>query len=280
MKKLNQYLSLIRLKSQTGTVLLFYPCLSGLIIGNHFLIDLFLAKYAFLLIFGAFCMRSAGCIINDLWDVKIDRGVERTKNRPLASGKITRIEAFLLLFLMCLGGVFVLVSLPFKAVISGLIGGVFMVIYPLFKRFFVLPQIFLGITFNIGIFVGFLCFQNKLNATVWLIYFMLIIWTFIYDTLYAMQDYEDDIKMSVKSSAVFLGGKTQFILQILCVALGCFLCFFGLLNAKIVKFFLECLLFVLINWVLVDFAFRTKNFKKSFDFHIIIGLLINLLLIN
>ncbi len=158
---------------------------------------------------GAFAMRGAGCIINDIWDRKIDAQVERTKHRPLASGAVSMREAaFLLVFLLSIGAG-VLLSLPPVVWEIALYSLPLVVLYPLMKRFFPLPQLFLGLTFNWGILVGWVAVKGTIDLAPLILYAAAVFWTLGYDTIYACQDAADDKKLGVKSAALTFGRYTR-----------------------------------------------------------------------
>ena len=150
-------------------------------------------------------MRSAGCIINDIADRKIDAQVERTKNRPLASGEVTLTEASMLLVVLGLIGLAVSVILGHNIIFLSLLWLPLIVAYPLMKRITWWPQIFLGITFNAGAIFGWIAFTGGIALAPILLYLGAIGWTLGYDTIYAMQDRHDDMQIGVKSSALRVG---------------------------------------------------------------------------
>lgn len=157
---------------------------------------------------GAVVMRAAGCIINDLWDRDIDGKIARTSSRPIASGQLGLGAALTLLAILCLIGLFILVQLPFKAWIFGIASAPFIIAYPLFKRFTFWPQAMLGLTFSWGIWLGQISQTDSWpdSTSLWL-YCGCVFWVIGYDTIYAIQDMADDVKIGVKSSALAMKGK-------------------------------------------------------------------------
>jgi 4-hydroxybenzoate polyprenyltransferase len=147
-------------------------------------------------------MRSAGCVYNDIIDRKIDKKVKRTKNRPIASNKITLTHAWLLIFLLCFLSLVILFQFNLKAIIFGLSSGILILIYPFMKRISYWPQLFLGIVFNWGVILSWLVLKNDINFEIILLYISAVFWTLAYDTIYGLQDIEDDIKIGVKSTAI------------------------------------------------------------------------------
>lgn len=215
---MNKYIRLIRPKHQIGTMLLFVPCVLGVLIGGLREPDFSLQVFSILsvkFLLGAFLTRSAGCVINDILDRKFDIKVERTKTRPIASGEISVKNAFIFMFLLLFLAFLILLTLPVKVIAICAFALVFVFTYPLFKRFTYFPQVFLGITFNIGLIAGFFAVSDQAQLSLPLLYIALILWTVIYDTLYAMQDVKDDIMIGVKSTALLFGGNYKIILQIL-----------------------------------------------------------------
>jgi 4-hydroxybenzoate polyprenyl transferase len=200
------YLNLIRFDRPVGWILLLWPCLWGLAYAAKQstqgipLSDLI--TYGITFTMGAFLMRSAGCIINDCVDRHLDKLVERTKNRPLASGAISIPKALIFAALLTLPALFIFISLPFKAQIASLWGVFLLFIYPFAKRWTHFPQFVLGLAFNSGILITWFCFHEALTLQCIALYGAGIFWTMAYDTIYAFQDVEDDIKVNIKSTAV------------------------------------------------------------------------------
>jgi 4-hydroxybenzoate polyprenyl transferase len=170
-------------------------------------------------------MRSAGCIINDLWDRKIDAQIERTKNRPLVTGLVSTKEAYIYLIILLFLSLLILLSLSIFAIKIAFFAFILALFYPYMKRITFFPQIFLGITYNMGLVIGYVSMTNSLNLIVFLAYIGFIFWTLTYDTIYAFLDIEDDKKIGVKSLAIILENRDykaylyffSFIFIILCV---------------------------------------------------------------
>ena len=163
-----------------------------------------------LLIFvGAFAMRGAGCTYNDIVDRDLDRRVARTASRPVASGAITLRQAWIFVGLQCLAGLIVLLLLPPSAQLVALLSIPLVALYPFMKRITWWPQFFLGLAFNWPVFVGYVASAGRIDTPALLLYVGLIFWTLGYDTIYAMQDREDDALIGVKSSARALGGRAR-----------------------------------------------------------------------
>ena len=194
--------SLIRLKSQTGTLLLAFPSLWALVLASDGTPS---SRLLLIFLFGAFIMRSAGVIMNDLADQSLDRQIKRTKTRPLASKTLHPIHA--LVFLGCLLSValFLLVFLnPLTRWLSP-IALALATFYPFTKRVFHLPQFFLGLAFGWGAIMAWAATQDQLTPSAWLLFTATILWALAYDTIYALQDRDDDMQVGVKSSAILFG---------------------------------------------------------------------------
>ena len=199
--RLRPFASLMRLDRPIGTWLLYWPCawsvaLAG--VGGRW--DLFL--WLFL---GAFAMRSAGCVYNDIVDRDLDRRVERTRLRPLASGRVSLLSAWVLIGLLCLFGLLVLLQLNPVAAIIALISIAPVAAYPFMKRITWWPQAWLGLVFSWGALVGWPAVMGSVDWPALLLWLGSVAWVVGYDTLYAIQDIEDDALVGVKSSARRLG---------------------------------------------------------------------------
>ena len=204
-QKFYQLAQLIRFFQPTGTFLLILPCLMAIAIiykTQNNIENIIFFKTIFWFIIGAFFARSGGCIINDLLDCKFDKKVARTKNRPLASGKISKSSAIKLLMLISGFAFLILLQFNFAAIIAGIVAVILICCYPLAKRFIKYPQIFLGITFNFGIIMASLALLNSLNPSAIFLFLACIFWTFLYDSIYSFQDLEDDLKININSTAV------------------------------------------------------------------------------
>ena len=202
-KKFTDYLNLIRFNKPIGFLLLMWPCWFSLSI-----LDLNLNSLAFWLVIfflGSFFMRSAGCIINDIIDRDIDKNVYRTERRPLASKRISLIEAFLLLIILLIISFFLLLQFNFAAIITGLLSIPFVILYPFMKRVTYWPQIILGIVFSWGVLIVTIQFNGTITSQFFILYIGCVFWTLGYDTVYAYQDRKDDIVQGIKSTAVFFG---------------------------------------------------------------------------
>ena len=202
---MRDYAVLARWDRPIGTWLLLIPCWWGMTLAPNGL-DW---STGLLFAIGAFAMRGAGCTVNDLADRKFDAKVERTRNRPLAAGRLSAKQALIFIALQMLVGLLVLIWLPTTAKIVALASLPLIVIYPFMKRITYWPQAFLGITFNWGVLVGYASMTERLDPAAIALYLGGIAWTLGYDTIYAHQDKEDDIFAGVRSTALRLGQTTQ-----------------------------------------------------------------------
>jgi len=199
------FANLIRLFNQTGTLLLLCPTLWALFLASQGWPD---PKLLFIFIFGSFLMRSAGVIMNDLADQSFDRQVQRTQHRPLASGQLSSLQAvvFLALLLGLAAGLLWFLN-PLTLLLSPmalLLAGV----YPFCKRFIHIPQLMLGVAFGWGGVMAWAAVRNDLELSTWILFAATVCWAVVYDTIYAIQDKEDDLKIGVKSSAILFGSFT------------------------------------------------------------------------
>ncbi|MGL9732616.1 MAG: 4-hydroxybenzoate octaprenyltransferase [Wolbachia sp.] len=204
---LNDYFSLMRLYSLTGLWLVLFPSLSGIILASVLSWKAFFLLILFTI--GAFLMRSAGCIINDIFDKEMDAHLERTKYRPLASGTLNVKQALILLSLLLSIALAILLLTNKTTFILGVISMCMVIIYPLLKRYIWWPQLFLGFTFNIGSLLGWAAVKNQISIEPMLFYVGCIFWTLSYDTIYAHQDKRDDEKLGMKSTALYFGDTTK-----------------------------------------------------------------------
>ena len=203
MNQLNLFIELTRLKRPIGYMLLFWPCAWGLTIGFDFSGNIKTYIVYLLLFFtGAVLMRSAGCIINDIADRKFDKKVYRTKNRPIASGKVSVKFGLIYSGILCLLAFFVLINFNNYTIYIALASMPLAFTYPLMKRYTYWPQLFLGITFNYGLILGWTSINNQIDIVPIIFYIGAIFWTLGYDTIYGFQDIKDDEIIGVKSTSI------------------------------------------------------------------------------
>ncbi len=203
MNQFNLFIEVTRLTRPIGYMLLFWPCAWGLTIAIDFSKNI--NDYIFYLILfflGSVLMRSAGCIVNDILDRDFDKEVQRTKNRPIASGKISVKLGIIYSTILCLLALIVLINFNKFTIFLALASMPFAFTYPLMKRFTYWPQLFLGLTFNYGLILGWTSINNELNLIPIIFYVGAIFWTLGYDTIYGFQDIKDDEIIGLKSTSI------------------------------------------------------------------------------
>ena len=215
MQNVKLFIDLTRLNRPIGYMLLFWPCLWGLALAYDFNedINLFLF-YSFLFFAGSVLMRSAGCIVNDIVDRNFDKSVERTKNRPIASGKISVSIASIYVIILCSFAFLVLINFNYLTIILAMASMPLAFTYPLMKRFTYWPQLFLGVTFNYGLILGWSSVQENLSLVPIIFYLGAIFWTLGYDTIYGYQDIKDDEIIGVKSTSIKFKNSPKKILYL------------------------------------------------------------------
>ena len=203
MNQLNLFIELTRLKRPIGYMLLFWPCAWGLTIVYDFSSSLKIYFFYLTLFFlGSVLMRSAGCIVNDVLDRRFDEKVFRTKDRPIASGKISVKLGLFYACLLCLLAFLVLINFNLFTIVIALASMPLAFTYPLMKRFTYWPQLFLGITFNYGLILGWTSIKPEINLIPFIFYLGAIFWTLAYDTIYGFQDIKDDEIIGLKSTSI------------------------------------------------------------------------------
>ena len=236
MNQINLFIELTRLKKPIGYMLLFWPCAWGLTLAYDFtssLNNFFL--YLLLFFLGAVLMRSAGCIVNDILDKNFDKKVFRTKNRPIASEKISIKLAIFYAASLCLIALFVLLNFNQITIILALGSMPLAFTYPLMKRFTYWPQLFLGVTFNYGLILGWTSIRGEIDIIPILFYLGAIFWTLGYDTIYGFQDIKDDEIIGLKSTSIKFKNKPH-------------------------KFLLLCYSIFLLNFLIVGYTMQLNNF--------------------
>jgi 4-hydroxybenzoate polyprenyltransferase len=262
MNQLNLFIELTRLKKPIGYMLLFWPCAWGLTIAYDFSTNL--EKYFFYLILfflGSFLMRSAGCIVNDIVDKEYDKKVLRTKDRPIASGNISVKIGISYSLTLCFLAFLVLINFNNLTIILAICSMPLAFIYPFMKRYTYWPQLFLGITFNFGLILGWTSITNQIDFVPIIVYVGAIFWTLGYDTIYGYQDINDDEIIGIKSTSIKFKAYPKkfltmtygfFLLSLIIVGL--------IMNFNLIYFFF--LLIPLCNL----FFYQIKNFKKDNSF--------------
>ena len=215
MYQLNLFIELVRLKKPIGFMLLFWPCAWGLTLVYDFNNNLNVYFFYLILFFlGSVLMRSAGCIVNDILDKEFDKKVSRTKDRPLASNKISIGVAIIYVLILCFLALIVLLNFNIFTIALALGSMPLAFTYPLMKRFTYWPQLFLGVTFNYGLILGWTAISGQLNVIPIIFYFGAIFWTLGYDTIYGYQDIKDDEIIGLKSTSIKFKDKSKIFLFI------------------------------------------------------------------
>jgi 4-hydroxybenzoate polyprenyltransferase len=271
MEQFKLFIELTRLKKPIGYMLLFWPCAWGLTLAYDFSDKLNLYFfYLLLFFFGSVLMRSAGCIVNDIFDRKFDAKVLRTKNRPIASGKISVTVGIIYSAILCLLALFVLINFNKFTILLGIGSMPFAFSYPLMKRFTYWPQLFLGVTFNYGIILGWSSIFDEINFTPIILYLGAIFWTLAFDTIYGFQDIKDDEIIGIKSTSIkFKNNPYLFIKLCYSIFLISIICVGYLLNFNQMYFILVfiCIIYIFYSQIyklnVNDASVCLKVFKSN-----------------
>ena len=259
MNQFNLFIELTRLRKPIGYMLLFWPCIWGLTLAydfNQSLTTYF--KFSLLFLCGSVLMRSAGCIVNDIADRNYDAKVERTKNRPIASGKISVLRASIYSLVLCGLAFLVLINFNMFTILMALISMPLAFTYPLMKRLTYWPQLFLGITFNYGLVLAWISITNEISLIPILFYIGAIFWTLGYDTIYGFQDIKDDEIIGVKSTSIKFKGKAKEFLFV-CYA---FVIIFFIVGGFKMNFHFSYYILILIPLVHL-FLYQIKKFDLN-----------------
>jgi len=265
MDQIKIFIELTRLKKPIGYMLLFWPCAWGLTLAYDFdksFNDYFL--YLLLFLSGSILMRSAGCIVNDIFDKKFDKKVARTKNRPIASGKISIILALAYSVILCFLAFIVLINFNKLTIILAICSMPLAFTYPLMKRLTYWPQLFLGITFNYGLILGWTAVNNDHFYLPIIFYLGAIFWTLGYDTIYGYQDIADDEIIGVKSTSIKFKKIPKLFVSICYLIFIMSLVIVGfLMNLNKIYYFL--LLFIIFHLIFYQIRkFNSKNTETCF----------------
>ena len=284
MNQINLFIDLIRLKKPIGFMLLFWPCSWGLTLAYDFTKNLDVYFFYLILFFlGSILMRSAGCIINDIIDKEFDKKVFRTKNRPIASGKISIFLGSLYSLILCLIALIVLINFNNLTIILALCSMPLAFTYPMMKRFTYWPQLYLGITFNYGLILGWTSVVNEISLSPFILYFGAIFWTLGYDTIYGYQDITDDEIIGVKSTSIkFKDNPKKFILACYSLTILSYLLTGFIMNYNYIYYIGGLIIFYHLFFYQLK-AFNSKDVSKclkifksnnSFGFIVLIFILI------
>ncbi len=217
--RLQQYWVLARFDKPIGILILLWPALWALWVASNGKPDLFVL---FIICSGVVLMRAAGCVINDYADRDFDPHVERTKQRPIAAGKVSPKEALIVFVVLCLTAFILVLQLNFMTIMLSFVAAFLAASYPFMKRYTQWPQAYLGIAFGFAVPMSFSAQVNEIPMVAWVMYLAVMLWALVYDTMYAMVDKDDDLKIGVKSTAILFGDKDREImagLQLIIIAL-------------------------------------------------------------
>ena len=258
MEKIQTLIQLTRLNKPIGFLLLFWPCVWGLTLGYYFNSETTLyLKHIVLFFLGSVLMRSAGCIFNDIVDRDFDKKVERTRKRPIAAGKISVLESFIYIILICLVALFILLQFNLLTIVLGISSMFLAFAYPFMKRITYWPQLFLGLTFNWGIIMGWSSLTNNISIEPIILYLSAIFWTLGYDTIYGLQDIHDDEIIGVKSTSIKFKNNVKVFVG------TCYsLCVFLILTMFVMMDINKYLLILMIPFIAM-FIYQIKIFKIS-----------------
>ncbi len=211
-ERLKQYWLLCRFDKPIGILILLWPALWALWIASKGQPDPLVLT---VICAGVVLMRAAGCVINDYADRDFDPHVERTKQRPIAAGKVSPKEALILFVVLCLVAFALVLLLNVKTILLSFIAAFLAASYPFMKRYTHLPQAYLGIAFGFAVPMAFAAQTNRIPLTAWVLYLAVMLWALVYDTMYAMVDKDDDLKIGVKSTAILFGDREREIMAVL-----------------------------------------------------------------
>ena len=258
MEKFRVIIHLTRLDKPIGFLLLFWPCTWGLALGYYFNNETTLyLKYIIFFFLGSVLMRSAGCIFNDIVDRNLDKKVQRTKKRPIASGKISISEASTYIVFLCLVALLILLQFNWLTIVLGMSSMTLVFAYPFMKRITYWPQLFLGLTFNWGIIMGWTSMTNSISIEPLILYLSAIFWTLGYDTIYGLQDIRDDEIIGVKSTSMkFKNNVKAFVGSCYCLCVLFILIMFLMMDLS------KYLLLLTIPFI-ISFVYQIKMFNKD-----------------
>ena len=256
MEKFRIIIQLTRLDKPIGILLLFWPCTWGLTLGYYFNTETTLyLKYIIFFFLGSVLMRSAGCIFNDIVDRNLDKKIQRTKERPIASGKISVSEASTYIIVLCLVALLILLQFNWLTIMLGIASMTLAFAYPFMKRITYWPQLFLGLTFNWGIIMGWTSITNSISIEPLMLYLSAIFWTLGYDTIYGLQDIHDDEIIGVKSTSIKFKNNVKIFVGT-CYSMCVFLILIIFFKMEINKY----LLLLSIPFI-ISFVYQIKMFN-------------------
>ena len=228
MDRIEQYWLLARFDRPIGILILLWPALWALWVASDGRPDLLVL---IVICLGVVLMRAAGCVINDYADRDFDPHVERTKQRPIAAGKVKPSEAITVFVVLCLCAFGLVLMLNIYTIMLSFIAAFLAASYPFMKRYTQLPQAYLGIAFGWAVPMSFSAQINSIPAVAWVMYLAVVLWALVYDTMYAMVDKDDDLKIGVKSTAILFGAYDRHIMAVLQIIIIGLLIAVGLMKA-------------------------------------------------
>ena len=258
MNQLKLFIKLTRLNKPIGFMLLFWPCAWGLAFAykTYQNFDNFLAYLVFFFL-GSVLMRSAGCIVNDIVDIDIDRKVQRTRSRPLASKTVSIKLAIVYVFFLCMASFMILIQFNKLTIFLGLASMIFAFSYPFMKRITYWPQLFLGLTFNWGIIMAWTAITNSFSFEIVILYMSAIFWTLGYDTIYGVQDMVDDEIIGIKSTSIKFKDSIKLFVSSCYLLSSILIAYLFYENFGLNNFTLSFLVFIL------SLIYQVKIFKKN-----------------
>ena len=283
MQQVKIFIDLTRFNKPIGFMLLFWPCSWGLSYAYNFNQDTKLFIYYLILFFlGSVLMRSAGCIVNDIVDKDFDKKVERTKNRPLASNKISVYRSLSYVCVICSLAFLILIQFNFLTIYLGLGSMILAFSYPFMKRITYWPQLFLGLTFNWGIIMAWSAMNNTINIDILLLYLSAIFWTLGYDTIYGAQDMSDDEIIGLKSTSIKFKKNIKLFVT-LCYLISFILIFCVMVNFIGINYFTLFLFMFFFSLIFQIYKFSASNPKSclvAFKFNNISGMMLFLAILT
>ena len=267
--KIIPYIELTRLNKPIGIYLLLWPALLGLILSS---INTQLTfKNIFIVIFGSIIVRSCGCVINDISDNRIDMHVKRTVNRPLANQSISIVEAWILFIIL---GIISLVLLFFTNPLTikiSIFFALLITLYPLSKRFIRAPQFILGITFGSSCLIAYSLQSNEFTISLAILYIGIVAWIISFDTYYALEDKEDDLKININSTAILWGKNAVIYSKLLQITFYTCLLIIGIIN-KFSYLFLIGLLVLILIFIYQSKLIKNKMYIDAFKINNFVGM--------
>ena len=276
MSHLKIFIDLTRLNKPIGFMLLFWPCSWGLAFANSYNNNNLLIYHLILFFIGSVLMRSAGCIFNDIVDKDIDRKVDRTKERPIAAGKISVKQSLIYVLVLCALAFIVLIQFNFLTIILGMSSMLLAFAYPFMKRITYWPQLFLGLTFNWGLVMAWTSMGNSISAEIIILYISAIFWTLGYDTIYGIQDMSDDEIIGVKSTSIKFKKNIKYFVSLAFLTTGLCMLYVlrNFLGLNLSTFLIFLFFLSLLYQILVFKINNSKSCLKAFKFNNVSGAIV------